>query len=100
MTTNEIVQNLFSVCNTYDSSGSEDRGYCNSLGVSDDLPGMLLALRELLVQEYEDSTELFPQAVLGSRLRNRKNEILIQREEREIIQDYYPDFTLEDKGVN
>ena len=67
-------------------------------------------LSELPVQEDEDSTELFPQVVLGSRLRNGKNEILIYWsglspadatwEEREIIQECYLDFTLEDKCVN
>lgn len=69
-----------------------------------------IALRELPVQEDEDSTELFPQVVLGSRLRKGKNEILIHWsglppadaiwEECEIIQDRYLDFTLEEKGVN
>lgn len=67
-------------------------------------------MRGLLVQENEDSTELFPQAVLGSRLRKWKNKMLIYWsglsptdatwEEREIIQERYLDFTLEDKGVN
>ena len=67
-------------------------------------------MRELPIQEDEDSTELFPQAILGSRLRKGKNEILIYWsglsptdatwEECEIIQERYPDLTLEDKGVN
>lgn len=67
-------------------------------------------LRELPVRGDEDSTKLFPQAVLVSRLRKGKNEILIYWcglspadatwEEREIIQKHYPDFTLEDRGVN
>ena len=66
-------------------------------------------LRELPVQEDEDSTELFPQPVLGSRLRKGKNELLIYWsglspadatwEECEIIQEHYPDFTLEDKSL-